>query len=114
MLLATLPRSTYLSLGLSITATASFGFNSGGYAVNHLDIGGAIAPLLIGISNTIATVSGIIAPILTTTLLNDQPESPERWEIVFYVSAGIISLGMLIFVVFGKGTPQFEQFCNPK
>jgi hypothetical protein len=36
-----------------------------GFLVNHLDIGPRCAGVLMGITNTIGTIPGILAPIIT-------------------------------------------------
>ena len=51
---------------LFITIGAAIGaFSLSGYAVNHLDIAPQYASILMGISNTFATIPGIISPSLT-------------------------------------------------
>ena len=49
-----------MTLGISIN-----GFSETGYLVNHLDIAPAFASVLLGVTNTAATMSGIISPTLT-------------------------------------------------
>jgi ACS family sodium-dependent inorganic phosphate cotransporter len=53
-----------------LTAAVGFsGFASGGYASSHLDICPEYAGILLGITNTAATVPGIVAPILVGNLV---------------------------------------------
>ena len=40
----------------------------GGFLVNYNDIGGTFAGLVFGLSNTIGTISGIVAPYLVGAL----------------------------------------------
>ena len=44
-------------LTLSVTA---IGFGAGGMVVNHLDIGGPLAGILMGVANTSGSVAGIV------------------------------------------------------
>ena len=44
------------------------GFQYSGFAVNHVDIGPRFAGTMFGITNTVATVSGIAAPSVTAAL----------------------------------------------
>ena len=41
------------------------GFSESGFLINHLDIAPAFASVLLGVTNTAGTMSGIISPILT-------------------------------------------------
>ena len=50
----------YITLGLGAVALSAAGF-----LVNHLDIGPRYAGVLMGIANTVGTVPGILAPIVT-------------------------------------------------
>ena len=57
-----------LAVGFLSLAQALSGFQYGGFVVNHLDIAPRYAGTLFGISNTFATVSGIVAPLVATSL----------------------------------------------
>lgn len=97
----------------------------GGYTVNHLDLGCRYAGLLLGLSNTSGTLSGIISPTLTGVLLGDNPGKHE-WQInfismkktnvsfqltppfFFKIVAAIINVfGFIIWIIFGSGKNQF-------
>ena len=55
-----------------ITIAVGLGaFAWSGFAVNHLDIAPQYASILMGIGNTIATIPGIVSPMLTGFLVND-------------------------------------------
>lgn len=55
-----------------ITIAVGFGaFAWSGFAVNHLDVAPQYASILMGISNTFATIPGIISPIITGVLVQD-------------------------------------------
>ena len=41
------------------------GFSESGFLINHLDIAPAFASVLLGVTNTAGTMSGIISPTLT-------------------------------------------------
>ena len=45
------------------------GFAFSGFFVNHLDIAPPFAGILIGLSNTVATLPGIISPLLTGVIV---------------------------------------------
>lgn len=50
----------FLILGVGFS-----GLNATGYAVNHLDIAPRYAGILMGLSNTFATIPGFLSPMLT-------------------------------------------------
>ena len=50
-------------------AVGGGGFAFSGFFVNHLDIAPPFAGILIGLSNTVATVPGIISPLLTGVIV---------------------------------------------
>ena len=48
------------------------GFAWSGFSVNHLDIAPQFASILMGLSNTFATLPGIISPGLTSVVVEDE------------------------------------------
>lgn len=56
------------------------------------------------ISNTFATIPGIISPILTGHIIRDKTKS--EWNIVFWISAIIGLIGAIFYGVFGSGETQ--------
>ena len=48
------------------------GFAWSGFSVNHLDIAPQFASILMGLSNTFATLPGILSPALTGAVVTDQ------------------------------------------
>ena len=48
------------------------GFAWSGFSVNHLDIAPQFASILMGVSNTFATLPGIVSPLLTGAIVTDQ------------------------------------------
>lgn len=101
--------------------------------VNHLDIAPQHASVLMGISNTFATVPGIVSPTLTGYIVQNKVsriktvkclpkidfhapfflvlQSVEEWRIVFMISSGIYLVGCLIywFWVSGELQPWAQQ-----
>lgn len=43
-----------------------------GYGVNHLDIAPQYASITMGLSNTVATIPGIISPLIAGFIVTDQ------------------------------------------
>ncbi|XP_059471952.1 sialin-like [Neocloeon triangulifer] len=80
------------------------GFAWSGFSVNHLDIAPQYASLLMGLSNTFATLPGIISPALTGIIV--QNKSVEEWKIVFYIASGIYLVGAVIYAICASGERQ--------
>jgi ACS family sodium-dependent inorganic phosphate cotransporter len=69
-----------------------------------LDIGPRYAGVLMGITNTIGTIPGILAPAITGFIV----QFTGSWELVFYLAAGISAVGEVIWLLFASGEQVFE------
>lgn len=89
-----------LSLGLS-------SFSLAGLYCNHADLSPKYAPVLIGATNTIGAVPGIVG-VVAVGLLYDRTES---WSIALFAPSIVLFLvGTVVFTLFGTATPQnFER-----
>uniref|UniRef100_A0A1B6DA23 Sialin n=1 Tax=Clastoptera arizonana TaxID=38151 RepID=A0A1B6DA23_9HEMI len=89
------------------TLTVAVGFGGlawSGFSVNSLDIAPQYASILMGISNTVATIPGIISPSLTSYVIQDK--TSEEWHIVFHISAAIYIIGTIIYAFLASGKVQ--------
>ncbi|CAH1257206.1 SLC17A6 [Branchiostoma lanceolatum] len=77
---------------------------SAGYNVNALDIAPQFASSIMGLSGSLSTVIGIACPIAIGAITMDK--TPEEWNIVFIVSAGMILCAGLLYLLFGSGEVQ--------
>lgn len=85
-------------------AVGGGGFAFSGFFVNHLDIAPPFAGILIGLSNTVATVPGIISPLLTGVIV--QHHSAGEWRVVFYLGGIIYIIGAIFYCIFSSGNKQ--------
>lgn len=116
---------------LIIFVTLAIGFGGmpwSSFGVNHLDIGAGYANVLISVSNTFATLPGIISPVLTGHLIEDKVKyiflessfdfetksklivflkEKSEWNAVFAISAFIYLFGAVIYYLVGTGETQF-------
>uniref|UniRef100_A0A336M060 CSON006318 protein n=1 Tax=Culicoides sonorensis TaxID=179676 RepID=A0A336M060_CULSO len=90
---------TALTLGVAFS-----GFAISGYNVNHLDIAPRYASILMGLSNGIGTIAGIICPIVIDHITKNQPK--ECWHTVFMMAAIVHLCGCTFYAVFASGEPQ--------
>jgi ACS family sodium-dependent inorganic phosphate cotransporter len=79
---------------------------AGGYAPNILDLSAYFGGLLMGISNTVATIPGIVSPIITGLVVTSDTKSAttiDEWRFVFWLGLCVAVVGNGIFVVFAGG-----------
>ncbi|GAB1294473.1 Sialin [Apodemus speciosus] len=88
---------------LTISTTLG-GFASSGFSINHLDIAPSYAGILLGITNTFATIPGMIGPIIAKSLTPDN--TIREWQTVFCIAAAINVFGAIFFTMFAKGEVQ--------
>jgi len=81
-----------ISLGL-----ASFAF--AGVGCNHLDISPRHAGVIFGISNTGATIPGIVGVVVTGVLV----DQTGTYASAFYLTAGVYLIGLVFYLLFGTG-----------
>jgi len=101
----------YITCGMPYAAVAVLslsvgfsGFQYPGVMVNHVDIAPPFAGVLFGISNTVATLSGVFAPYVIGVITTNSTQA--EWRIVFYLAAVIYLFGAVFFCIFAKGEIQ--------
>ncbi|GCC32623.1 hypothetical protein chiPu_0011086 [Chiloscyllium punctatum] len=85
-------------------SSALGGFSTSGFNINHLDIAPSYAGILLGITNTFATIPGMVGPVIAKTLTYSHTIA--QWRTVFYIAAAIDIFGAVFFTIFGKGEIQ--------
>ncbi|KAM8779028.1 sialin isoform 3-T3 [Rhynchonycteris naso] len=94
----------YLAVAFLTISTTLGGFCSSGFSINHLDIAPSYAGILLGITNTFATIPGMVGPVIAKSLT---PENTiTEWQTVFWIAAAINVFGAIFFTLFGKGEVQ--------
>ncbi|KAL9965852.1 hypothetical protein ACROYT_G029706 [Oculina patagonica] len=88
-----------ITLGMGLNGLAICG-----YYVNHLDIAPPLASVLLGLTDTAATLAGIVSPTLTGGIV--QHHSAEEWRLVFYIMGAIYLVGGTFYVIFASGEKQ--------
>ncbi len=86
------------------------GFSRGGFSVNHMDIAPKYAGMVMGISNTAGTVSGVIGVAVTGYILDSFGGSAnvQGWYTAHAVSAAICLQAMVVFNLFARGDRMFD------
>ena len=103
LLLVTQVHSPVAAVLVISCALGMLGLTWAGYAPNHLEIAPRHADILMGITNTAGTIPGIIGVAVTGWLI-DQTGS---YSAVFFLAAGVTSVGALIWILFQRSTPIF-------
>ncbi|MFH4978976.1 hypothetical protein AB6A40_005685 [Gnathostoma spinigerum] len=101
ILLASANFSADLSLISLIASIGLGGVAWSAFSVNHLDIAPQYAGHLMGLSNTIATIPGMVAPIIVGAIVTDHLVS--QWRVVFYMTAAVYLLGAAVYWRFASG-----------
>lgn len=83
---------------LAIAASAN-GISSAAFGVNHLDVAPTFAGILMGISNTVATIPGIIGVAAAGLIL----QTTRSFSAVFYLIAAVYLVGMLLYLRWASG-----------
>lgn len=74
------------------------------FRVNPLDLAPNHASVILGFSNMIGTIPGIVSPLLTGYITSERTK--EQWQIVFYITSGIYCFGCVIYWFFSSGELQ--------
>uniref|UniRef100_A0A8C9Y7Z9 Sialin n=1 Tax=Sander lucioperca TaxID=283035 RepID=A0A8C9Y7Z9_SANLU len=90
---------TFLTISSALGGVSASGFN-----INHLDIAPSYAGILLGITNTFATIPGMVGPVIARELTKQN--TIEEWQTVFYIAAAINLFGAAFYTLFGRGTVQ--------
>ncbi|CAO1352353.1 unnamed protein product [Diamesa hyperborea] len=92
---------TALTFGVAFS-----GFAISGYNVNHLDIAPRYASILMGMSNGIGTIAGLLCPIAIDYLTADQEKDKSCWTTVFTIAACVHLVGITFYGMFASGDLQ--------
>lgn len=95
----------YIGVFLLTAGYACTGFTlSGGFLLSIYEIAGPFSSLIIGMTNGIGTLPGIIAPSLVGFLTKNRKQ--EEWRNVFIITAIAYLIGFLTFSIWGDSDLQ--------
>lgn len=92
------------AIALLTLSLAFCGFQFPSVFVNHGDIAPNYAGTIFGITNTGASIPGIIAPYVVASITVNK--SQKEWLVAFYIAAVIYVLGVIFFLIFSDGEIQ--------
>ncbi|XP_053397623.1 sialin-like isoform X2 [Mercenaria mercenaria] len=71
---------------------------TGGHIPNIVDIAPRYSSIIFGISNTIATIPGIVAPIVVGEIT--KTGTNEEWRVTFFIAAGVALFAAVLYGIF--------------
>uniref|UniRef100_A0A8C9MUB6 Solute carrier family 17 member 8 n=1 Tax=Serinus canaria TaxID=9135 RepID=A0A8C9MUB6_SERCA len=92
------------------TTTVRKVMNCGGFNVNHLDIAPRYASILMGISNGVGTLSGMVCPLIVGAMTKHKTR--EEWQNVFLIAALVHYSGVIFYALFASGEKQ--EWADPE
>ncbi|KAI0979258.1 hypothetical protein GJ496_002199 [Pomphorhynchus laevis] len=80
------------------------------WGAGHMCVSNDLAPVhagvLFGVSNTFATIPGIITPYVTAAIVANGKNTQSQWQIVFAISSVFLFLGGIVFAIYGDARAQ--------
>ncbi|CAG7730460.1 unnamed protein product [Allacma fusca] len=81
----------------------------GGYLFSVFELAPRFAGILTGIMNTYGVLTGLLCPIAVSYLTPNGTR--EEWLVVFYVAAGIVMVGCVVYLFFGSS--ELQEWAKP-
>ncbi len=91
--------SAAMAVALLTVAASSNGIGSAAFGVNHLDVAPTYAGILMGISNTFATLPGIIGVAAAGLIV----QATKSFSAVFFLIAAVYAVGMFFYLRWASG-----------
>ncbi|XP_049740107.1 vesicular glutamate transporter 3 isoform X2 [Elephas maximus indicus] len=99
-----------VAISFLVLAVGFSGFAISGFNVNHLDIAPRYASILMGISNGVGTLSGMVCPLIVGAMTKHKTR--EEWQNVFVIAALVHYSGVIFYGVFASGEKQ--EWADPE
>lgn len=93
-----------LAVTLFTVAMGFMGAYYSGMKVNALDLSPNFAGTLMGITNGIGAITGIVAPYLVGALTPNR--TVDEWRVVFWISCGILVGTNIVYLIWASGKTQ--------
>uniref|UniRef100_A0A8K9X817 Major facilitator superfamily (MFS) profile domain-containing protein n=1 Tax=Oncorhynchus mykiss TaxID=8022 RepID=A0A8K9X817_ONCMY len=93
-----------MAISFLVIAVGFSGFAISGFNVNHLDIAPRYASILMGISNGVGTLSGMVCPLIVGAMTKHKTR--EDWQGVFLIASVVHYGGVIFYGIFASGEKQ--------
>ncbi|XP_066925444.1 vesicular glutamate transporter 2-like [Clytia hemisphaerica] len=97
--------NTSLSVALMVMSLCFLALNQGAVTVNQMDISPRYCSILVGITNTSASLAGCLSPWVIGYFTNGNP-TREQYRKVFFCAASVATAGGLFCIIFMSGKVQ--------
>ncbi|XP_064551415.1 sialin-like [Drosophila montana] len=95
----------YEAVSIMSVGIVAMGAMFSGFLSNHIDIAPNFAGTLVALTNTAATLPGIVVPLFVGFVTHGN-QNISAWRIIFAVTIVLFALEFLVFVIFGSGAEQ--------
>ncbi|KAK5902458.1 hypothetical protein CesoFtcFv8_007706 [Champsocephalus esox] len=99
-----------VAISFLVLAVGFSGFAISGFNVNHLDIAPRYASILMGISNGVGTLSGMVCPIIVGALTKNKTRL--EWQHIFIIASMVHYTGVIFYAIFASG--ELQEWANPE
>ncbi|CAH1639038.1 unnamed protein product [Spodoptera littoralis] len=93
------------AVALMAIAVTSIGGMFCGFLSNHIDIAPNFAGTLMAVTNTVATIPGIVVPIFVG-YVTDGNQTITAWRKIFFTTIGLYAIELVTYTLFGSGEEQ--------
>jgi len=97
-------RTATVAVTCMCIGVAASGLMHSGYNVNMLDIAPRYACVIMGLTNTVGTITGFLSPMMVGYITVNK--EAEEWRTVFWVTFVIYVVGMLLFCLLMSAEQQ--------
>jgi ACS family sodium-dependent inorganic phosphate cotransporter len=87
---------------------------AGGESMLPYDLSAEYPASIVGFAHSFSIFSGVVLATICDAILGEDTEDPEKWSSLFYVIAGLLAGGGLIFVAVVKAKPFLPGEKQPK
>lgn len=105
LMFAVYSKNLYVMVIFMSLATGFAGLCATAENANMMDLSPHYAGIVMGCSNTFATLPGIISPVITSYIIGENP-TPYLWRIVFIITDVIMLCAASVYTIFGRGVSQ--------
>ncbi|CAK9810748.1 Vesicular glutamate transporter 1 [Anthophora quadrimaculata] len=106
---ATIHRNGTAAIVALAFGVAASGFAISGFNVNHLDIAPRYASILMGMSNGIGTIAGLLVPFFVNNIT--EKKDAYSWRNVFIIAACVHIFGITFYGIFCSG--ELQPWADP-
>nr|XP_031846205.1 vesicular glutamate transporter 1 isoform X2 [Nomia melanderi] len=106
---ATVHRNGTVAIFALAFGVACSGFAISGFNVNHLDIAPRYASILMGMSNGIGTIAGLLVPFFVDNIT--EKKDAQSWKSVLIMAACVHIFGVTFYAIFCSG--ELQPWADP-